>query len=786
MEAIAGFEPTGRSTIGPGADLVELGDDNGYRHTAVVFHPELRDHPAIGAALDVVLSFLQEPYVTGLLELVAMDHDEGAFVYPTGQAWSAAEVVRALADKGEVAGVRAGLELMYAAGEVLVEASEAGEPHGVYSHGGLTPWRVMLKADGQVEILGYALPQVEILQFHADSREVPKEDSFRYCPPERMEDQSEELSADLFALALIAFELMTGKPVYDGLVNDIRTQASRGEGSRRLFRFKDQLPDSVRELLTLCLRARPEDRHASGQDFLDHVRRVLSAPEAEGPALMDVMAQVSRAQRRHGESLDDGKTMGMSREEIQRILGEQEAEEQAPKRAQSWSPPAKGRRARKPRGREAAPPPPPAEPEPPPPPEPRPAQELRRSRNAPRRARRSRRDRPAQPQATPAQAQSSERTTRPTPVVSPPSDEPTRPTPQPKGIPSEPSQVSPGGRWGRAGGRRRARKAPAASPHESLDAPTEAARDFVDNQAADELLSQLTRSSGDRPVRGPEERSASDVIEAILQGSTSGDKPARPRKKKPKPVSEIQGSPKRREEPTKPRRAKAKPAPQHTELALESAASAPVQPVHLEKAVQETTAEIPISKPRPKAPPSRPESPSLQQASGSSFRPPDPMPSTAAGKPESFRLRRGPGGSVVKTRIPTGFSLAEAVSFLTGSVLPLRTDLQGRVRLGYRLGDEEGPHDGTKQISSFQAGSTLVLHPVPAREVWVRFEVYESQEEDAEPTRFRSVVNTAVNAATVADALTSWMGLPPVAGSSSATVTSCRRTCCWTSWSSRT
>ena len=143
----------------------------------------------------------------------------------------------------------------------------------------------MLKGDGQVEILGYALPQVEILQFHANPSEVPREDSFRYCPPERMEGQSEDLTADLFGLALIAFELMTGKPVYDGLVTEIRTQASRAEGSRRLFRYKDKLPRSVRDLLTVCLRARPEDRHADGDAFLEAVSRVLSGKDATGPSL---------------------------------------------------------------------------------------------------------------------------------------------------------------------------------------------------------------------------------------------------------------------------------------------------------------------------------------------------------------------------------------------------------------------------------------------------------------------------------------------------------------------
>ena len=146
MQKIGRFTPTSRKLLGPGADLVELEADNGLRHTAIVFNAEYRAHRAINEALDVIRGFLEAPLVSGLVELVEHDRAQGAFVYPTGQSWSVAEVIRSLADMGESGGLRAGLELMYAAGQIMGEASEIGGMSGIYSHGGLTPWRILVKA----------------------------------------------------------------------------------------------------------------------------------------------------------------------------------------------------------------------------------------------------------------------------------------------------------------------------------------------------------------------------------------------------------------------------------------------------------------------------------------------------------------------------------------------------------------------------------------------------------------------------------------------------------------
>ena len=312
---------TGRKWIGPASDLVEVEDSDGLKHTAIVFHEEWRQHPAITDALGVVLGFLESPMVTGLVELVQRDAAKGMFVYPTGMVWSVAEIVRLLSDRGERGGIRAGLELMYTAGQILVEGSDAGQPQGVYSHGGLTPRRIMVKADGQVMVIGHGLPQVEILQFHATPAKLPREDSFRYCPPERIEARPEDCSSDLFGLSLIAFELMTGKPVYDGLVNDIRQQAARGEGSRRLFRFREVLPEPVRNVLTKVLRPEPDARYVLGEDFLQDVHSLLSDRAVPGPSLMDLMAELQTDQRRMGEQVSASSTQMVDGAQLREQLG---------------------------------------------------------------------------------------------------------------------------------------------------------------------------------------------------------------------------------------------------------------------------------------------------------------------------------------------------------------------------------------------------------------------------------------------------------------------------------
>ena len=116
---------------------------------------------------------------------------------------------------------------MYLVAQALEEAQNTQRRHGIASHGCLNPWRVMVRGNGDVQVLAYGLPQIDLICFLEDERRKLREDAFRYAPPERLDRQPEDGSSDLFTLSLIGFELMLGRPMYDGLVDDIRMQALR-------------------------------------------------------------------------------------------------------------------------------------------------------------------------------------------------------------------------------------------------------------------------------------------------------------------------------------------------------------------------------------------------------------------------------------------------------------------------------------------------------------------------------------------------------------------------------
>ena len=774
MGTIAGFTETGRQLTGPASDLVELTAANGLRHTAIVFHSEFHGHRALNEALEVVIGFLESPLVTGLTDLVEWERERCAFIYPTGQGWSVAEVIRSLADTGESEGhIRAGLELMYAAGQILNEAAERGERDGVYSHGGLTPRRIMLKKDGQVEIIGYALPQVEILQFPEDEQRVPGVDSFRYCPPERIEFAPESLSSDLFGLSLVAFELMTGRPVYDGLVNDIRQQAARGECSRRLFRFRDKLPDSVREVLARALKPSMEDRFDSGEDFIEAVRAVLSSSDATGDSLMDMMAKVSAQGRRIGKALESGKTQMLSREQLQEMLDEPEPIVER----KTWTP--------------------------------TPSRAGRRS-------------------AVPVEPPPAERPLAVSTETAPPAEE----IPQRKW--STPSRQR--RRVVRARVTDEVLGGEPAPPAEQAPSLEKAARTSGDNAA--DLLARIRASSSMSPAhasaREESRRSAASVVESILSSSGGRTSSAAPRivagrvrrvtrrrsiteggdKTSLISLSIAQGlantSSARAEEEARAADAARAAAEDAARIAAEDAARAAAEEAAraaaedaaraaaeeaaraaAEEAVraaaearaqeaaesraraaakararasaearkraeakaraaeaaaqakQSTTARADVS-------PTAPFSSDLSRA-------PDPIATASSRKGSAtFTTLRGSGGRPLRMRLPTQATAAEAIGWLLGNVIPIRTDLTGRISGWYRLTLKDALVPPSRLLCELDVEAVYALRFVPNRIQHADIEIVGA----AAPVRLIAPVGDAVPAGTLVDHLAAWLSLP--------------------------
>ncbi len=319
-DLIAGMTPTGRRLTTPAAELVEAQDARGLKHLVWCAQELHRSHPALTA--DLQLGWMESPEVTGLARLTHHDPDKGHFAYATGTCFTVAEIVRIYAEEETGAGVKAGLELCYLVAETLSEAADAAVDLGVFSHGNLNPWTIVIKPDGQPLVLCYGLPQVEMQVWQEDPRQVPREDSFRYAPPERLEGHDEDIASDLFTLALVGLELMVGRPVYDGLLDDIRQQATRGEGMRRLYQWREQLPANVREVLGRALKPDPDTRYRRGLDFVYAVHDLLGSIDVEGPSLLEVMAKVRAVTKRGKGPIIGGKTGMLSAEELRELAAD--------------------------------------------------------------------------------------------------------------------------------------------------------------------------------------------------------------------------------------------------------------------------------------------------------------------------------------------------------------------------------------------------------------------------------------------------------------------------------
>ena len=820
MDSIAGYATTGRRLKGPASDIVELTGDRGQMLSAVVFHPEFRTHRGINEALDVVARFLEDPMVPDLVEMVGRDQELGAFVYPTGQVWAVADVIRILADLGETAGVRAGLELMHRAGTVLAEAADFGASENVYSHGGLTPWRLVMRQDGRVLVVGHALPQVEILMFHEDHTVLPPSDSFRYCPPERIHGEEEDLTSDLFSLCLIAFEFMTGKPVYDGLVNDIRQKAARGEASQVLFRARESLPAQVRDILGNSMRLERHDRFEDGNQFLDAVARALSSGDAHGPSLADVMRKVSSQMQRRGVVPDSASTVMGTPDEIRAMLeDEDESAGAAEPMRETFQPPSRARQPR--RGRAGAVErQPAAQPRPPESAAPE-AQPAGRWSNTVRRSGARRRVRRAQPTPDVQEALSA----TPSLIETPPAS----------------TEEGGGARWGRVSGARRGVRrrggdsaAPAAeapTPDEPVDVqkvlrssrvrrprraraptpnhpvaapdppPVEPASEQLASPSDDgssgastaDLLARI-RQSATRSRRGSVDRpsAASDIIRELVQSSgksapsSAQDAPAVPMAPQADPTPEPPAESGRAR---RVRRVRRRGAPPPTDTpAVEAVPLAPPTPVATPPSPPPngTTLEAPASAPveaTPKPPADQPVAPAttVGTSAASSEAPATPVtekvlladaqqagsradfarePAPIAGGARSggaaaFVVRRGPTGRGTRMRLPKEATVAEAIAWAVPTLVPVRTDLTGRLTGWYRIWVDGAPVPPDRRLKELDADKALVLHTVPNTTRLVELVV-----EGSTPARFLAPVGVAVPIVSLIDHITAWLGLP--------------------------
>ena len=291
MSAFGKMSRTGRMYKAPASDLVEVVADSGLKHWVIACHPAYAGHPALSVELLPRLSFLRDPGVMGVSRMQSDDLSQGCFAYPTGTAYPLVALMELASQEGGV-GIRGALELLYVLGEVLIEGAEKSRAHGMGAHGALDPWRVALRPDGQTLVLGYGLAKVDLAVFLDHPTSLPSEDTLRYCAPEMLRGETPTLSTDFYVLGLLALELGMGEPVYEGKSEEIRQQVLRGEGVRRLYEWRDRIPERVREVLEVVFRPDRASRFDQPYALIQSFHQLLTDPSLKGAPLVDWVARL--------------------------------------------------------------------------------------------------------------------------------------------------------------------------------------------------------------------------------------------------------------------------------------------------------------------------------------------------------------------------------------------------------------------------------------------------------------------------------------------------------------
>ncbi|MEN0067686.1 MAG: hypothetical protein AAGA48_36495 [Myxococcota bacterium] len=263
-------------------DIATLTTADRPTHLAFLYPPVLRSHAWFTADLPLHAQSRTSPGVPGVAPLVQAEAERGALVYDTGNAVPLAHLFERLSAQNGALGVRASLELVYLCADILVKADETLGPHGQ-----VNPWTIAIGGGGRPVLMGHGVPSLEFDFDRPGSGFALREDSLRYAPPERFSADPIDLRSDLFALWLIGAEGILGKPLYEGVLDDLRHQAKRGDAWSRWYPHRERVTPELTEWMSLGLKPDWDARRFDPIDFVRELYSLVRGFDGDGVPLSD-------------------------------------------------------------------------------------------------------------------------------------------------------------------------------------------------------------------------------------------------------------------------------------------------------------------------------------------------------------------------------------------------------------------------------------------------------------------------------------------------------------------
>ncbi len=250
----------------------------------LLYRFDLAPNPGLDPGKEA-LPLLRDP-PAGVARLLHRDARTATFLYETGDARLLSELLADARAQQLPGSPLAALQLLRQVAPLLDVAAEAGDPYGLRGHGGLNPWRLLVRPDdGEVTLLGYGLPSVEVLEWAGDERATDERPGpgLPYVPPEVLATRDSGVPSDLYRLGMVAAEVALGERLLQGRDADIEGYIRDGRAMYELERRAP--PKALLHVLERLLQEAPEDRPQTGAEVRGDAEAALRDLQGVGLSL---------------------------------------------------------------------------------------------------------------------------------------------------------------------------------------------------------------------------------------------------------------------------------------------------------------------------------------------------------------------------------------------------------------------------------------------------------------------------------------------------------------------
>ncbi len=158
---------------------------------------------------------------------------------------------------------------------------DAGAPLEIV-HRDVSPQNILLSYEGAVKIADFGIATAKLF---TDEQGVIK-GKFGYMSPEQARGEKVDRRSDVYALGVILWEILTGRPLHGGLGGEALLDIVRSGFVEPPTTYARDIPPELEQIAMKALEARKEERFATARELSNAIARTLMAKQE----LVDALA----------------------------------------------------------------------------------------------------------------------------------------------------------------------------------------------------------------------------------------------------------------------------------------------------------------------------------------------------------------------------------------------------------------------------------------------------------------------------------------------------------------